>query len=81
MEAIEGIGVLPNFVKVCLVKDEEELVLIIEPLNGVGCSFGEIPDVAIIELLYLIPSKLVHSRDEDGAGIHKSPFCLLGSQC
>jgi hypothetical protein len=41
-----------------------------------GCSLGEIPDVAIVKNLFLIASKLVNSRDENRSVINNAPFSL-----
>ena len=34
----------------------------------------DLPDVAVVELLYLVPAKLVDGRDEDRAAVYKPPF-------
>lgn len=41
-----------------------------------GCSLGEVPDVAIVKNLFLIAAKLVNSRDEDRSVIDNAPFSL-----
>ncbi len=64
----------PDFVKVCLVKHQEKLVLILEALDGVRNTFWKVPDVAKVQLLDLVPAVLVHGRDEDGAGVDDAPF-------
>lgn len=69
-----GGGVSPDLVEVRIVKHQEELVLVLEALHGMCHALGEIPDVAEVELLDLIPAELIDGRDEDGSGVDKSPF-------
>ena len=66
----------PNFVEVGLVKDQKIFILLIQTLDGVSSSLGEVPDIAVVELLNLIPAELIHSADEDPACIDESPFGL-----
>jgi len=34
----------------------------------------DLPDVTVVELLYLVPAKLVDRRDQDGAAVYEAPF-------
>lgn len=65
---------LPNLVEVRVVKNQEELVLILQPLNGVGNTLGEVPNVAKVERLDLVSAELVHDGNTDGAGVDKAPL-------
>lgn len=67
---------LPGLVKVRLVKDQEIFVLFTETLDGMRSALGEVPNIAIVELLDLIPAELIHSGDQDGAIVDDSPFSL-----
>lgn len=42
-----------------------------------SCTFGEVPDVTVVEDFFLISPKLINGRDEDGAVVHNAPFGLL----
>lgn len=39
-----------------------------------GSTLGEVPDVAVVELLDLISAEFVDGRDEDRAAVDKAPF-------
>lgn len=67
---------LPNLVKVRIIEDKEVLILILESLNGMRDTLGEVPDVAVVECLYLVPPQLVDGRDEDGTRVDEPPFRL-----
>lgn len=41
-----------------------------------GCAFGEVPDVTVVEDFFLISSKFINGRDEDGAVVHNAPLGL-----
>lgn len=70
---------LPGLVKVTLIKDQEELVVIVKPVDSVGNTLGEVPNVTVAELLDLVDAILINSRDNHSACIHEAPFGL--SQC
>lgn len=42
-----------------------------------SCTFGEVPDVTVVEDFFLISPEFINSRDEDGAVVHNAPFGLL----
>lgn len=70
---------LPNLVKVGIVKDQEVLVLIGETLDGVGSSLGEVPDITIVENLFLVAAILINGRNKNRALINNTPFGLFVS--
>lgn len=66
----------PRGIKVGVVKHQEKLVLVLETLDRVGGTLGEVPDVAVVEGLELGGALLVNDGDEDGSGVDKAPFGL-----
>jgi hypothetical protein len=66
-----------NFVKVSLVKDQEILILIRETLDGVGGSLWEVPDVPVVENLFLVSAVLINGRDKNRPVVYEAPFGLL----
>jgi hypothetical protein len=66
----------PDFIKVAIVKDKKILILVIEPLNCVCLTLGEVPDVTKLEHVNLIFPILVHRGNQDAALVHKTPFSL-----
>lgn len=67
---------LPNLVEISLIKDEEKLVFVGQTLDGMRDALGEIPNVAVVERLALVPAILVDGRDDDASGIDNTPFSL-----
>lgn len=67
---------LPDSVKITIVEDQEKFILILQALNSVGGSLGEVPDITDVESVDLVLAILVHSRDNNFPGVHESPFSL-----
>jgi hypothetical protein len=67
---------LPDLVKVGVVKDQEVLVLIGKTLDGMGSSLREVPDIAIVENLFLVPTILINGRNKNGSLVDNTPFGL-----
>lgn len=66
----------PDSVKITIVEDQKELVLVIQSLNSMGGPLGEVPDITDVEGVDLVLTVLVYSRDDDPPSVHKSPFSL-----
>jgi hypothetical protein len=77
---VEGLGKakggVPDFFKVAVVEDEEVLVLVAQALDVVRDALGEVPDVALFELLGCPAAVLVDSGEEEGAFVDEAPFSL-----
>lgn len=67
---------IPDLVKVTLVKDQEELVLVLETLDGVGEALGEVPDVTVLEGVDLVGAVLVDGGELDASLVDDSPLGL-----
>ena len=67
---------LPGRVKVSIVEHEKILVLIFDTLNGVRNSLGEVPDVAVTQLLSLVDAVFINGRHDDFARVDDTPFRL-----
>lgn len=68
---------LPDLLKVTIVKDKEIFVLVIQALDVVGNTLGEVPDITSIQDLGCPAAILVNSRQEKGAFIDETPFSLF----
>lgn len=71
--------VLPSFIEVSIVKDQEVLVLIIQALDGMCGTFGEVPNITNVESVDLVFTILINGRDDYSSGVYKAPFSLLKS--
>jgi hypothetical protein len=63
-------------IKVAFVKGKQVLVLVIETLDGVSLSLGEVPDVTDVEGRDLVASLIINSANQDGAIVDNAPFSL-----
>lgn len=73
----EGVGSVvhsPDFLKVTVVESEEVLVLIVQSLDVVGNTLGEIPDVTGLELLGGKATVLVNAAEKKRAVVDETPF-------
>jgi hypothetical protein len=69
----------PDFVEIAIVKGQKVLVFVIEAVDGVCLAFGEIPNVAVAQLVHLVLAVLVHRRHEDATCIDEAPLRLAPS--
>lgn len=67
---------LPDGFEITIIEDQQEFIVVFQPLHGVGGALGEVPDISDLELGDLILAVLVDSRDKDGSGVNVSPFSL-----
>lgn len=67
---------IPNLVKVGVVKDQQEFILFVKPLNGMRDTLGEVPNVAVPQLCDLIDAVLVDSGQLDAPVINDTPLSL-----
>jgi hypothetical protein len=68
---------LPDGIKVPVIKDEQELVCVLESLHRVRRALREVPHVAHLELGDLKLPVLVDGRDDDRACVQVAPFGLF----
>lgn len=66
-------------VKVAIVENEKVLVLILQALNRVSDTLGEVPDIADFESINFILAIFIDGRYNDRAGIDEAPFSLYES--
>ena len=59
-----------------IVESNEGLILIIETLDGVCRSLGEVPDIALLERVDGVVSVLVDSGNQHSAGVDVTPLSL-----
>lgn len=59
-----------------IVESDEGLVLMIETLDSVRRSLGEVPDIALLERIDSIVSVLVDSGNQHSAGVDVTPLSL-----
>lgn len=64
----------PRRVRVGAVKDQQELVLLAHPLDGVRHAPREVPDVAEPQRLGLVAAVLVDCRHQHAAVVHEPPL-------
>lgn len=74
-------GDLPRPIKITVVKHQEVLVLVGDPLDRVGHTLGEVPDVAVVERVHLVDAVLVDCRDDHLASVDKAPLGLEQVNC
>lgn len=67
---------LPDLLKVTVIKGQEVLVLLIQSLNVVRNTLGEVPDVTGIKLLGREAAVLVDSAEKKRSIVDKTPFGL-----
>jgi hypothetical protein len=65
---------LPLRIKVTIVKCKQELILIVEPLNGVADTLGKVPNIANSQFSKLKLAVLVDSRDHEPASVDEPPL-------
>lgn len=73
---MSGYRNIPNLFKVTVIKGKKVFVLIFQPLDIVGHTLGEVPDVPRVELLGGEATVLVDATQEKGSIIDKPPFSL-----
>ena len=49
----------PGLFERSVVKDQEEFVLLLQALDGVSSTLGEVPDITVVESLYLMTAELI----------------------
>lgn len=59
-----------------IVESDEGLVLIIETLDSVCTSLGEVPDIALLERIDGVVSVLIDSGNQHATGIDVTPLSL-----
>lgn len=62
--------------KLTIVESDESLILIIETLESVGRSLGEVPDISLLESIDSVVSVLIDSGNNETAGIDVTPLGL-----
>ena len=65
-----------QFVEISVVEGEEVLVLVVQTLDRVRLAFGEVPDVAWLELGDLVVAVGIYGGDCDSASVDEAPFGL-----
>lgn len=65
----------PRRLEIPIIKDKKILILLCQPLDNMRLTLGEIPGIASIQHLDLIPPILVHSADSHLAVVHVAPLC------
>jgi hypothetical protein len=73
---LRGMGGEVERESLTVVENDEGFVLIIETLDRVCRSLGEVPDIAHIEGIDLVVTVLVNGGDHHAAGIDVGPFSL-----
>ena len=68
---------VPGLVKVSVVKDQKELVVVFQSVDRVGNTLGEVPDVTVFELNVLVAALLIDGADQNASSIHETPFSLV----
>ena len=53
----------PNSIEITIVECQEVFILVLEALDCMRLTFGEVPDVAISEFFNLVLSILIDCRD------------------
>lgn len=59
-----------------IVEGDKGLVLIIETLDGVGRSLGEVPDITLLERIDGVVSVFIDSGNQHPAGVDVTPLSL-----
>lgn len=67
---------LPDFLKVTVIKGQEVLVLLVQSLDVVRNTLGEVPDVTCIKLLGSEAAVFVDSAEKKRSIVDKAPFGL-----
>ena len=66
-----------DLVKIAVVENEKELVFVLEALDRVRNSLGEVPDIAVVEFLCLVYTVFIYGSHQNAALVHNTPFSLL----
>jgi hypothetical protein len=67
---------VPSTVKVCIVKCQQVLVLVIQTLYSVCLALRKVPDIAKSKLSGLMTAVLIYGRHKDSSEKYLAPFSL-----
>ena len=73
--------IIPNLLKVTIVESKEILVLIIQALDVVRDTLGEVPDVSSLEDVGSESPILIYTSEEKRAVVNETPFSLAINSC
>lgn len=67
----------PDLLEIAIIKGKQVLVLVIETLNVVGNTLGEVPDVTGLQHLSREASILINTSEKERSIVNKSPLSLF----
>jgi hypothetical protein len=67
---------IPALLEVAVVKGEEILILIVQALDVVSYSLGEVPDITSLEDIGLESTVLINTGEQEGSIVDESPLGL-----
>lgn len=67
---------IPDLLKVTIVKYKQILILIVQTLDIMSNTLGEVPNVSRFELLSGESAILINSSEKQGSVVDKTPFSL-----
>lgn len=70
-------GHSPDLFKVTIIKSEQIFILIIESLNIVRYTLGEIPNISSLELLSCETTILVNAGEKKASVVDEAPLSLI----
>ena len=67
---------IPDFLKVTVIESKKVFVFVLQTLDIMGNTLGEVPDVSRVELLSGESTVFVNTSEEKRSVVDKAPFSL-----
>lgn len=67
---------LPNLLKVAVIEGQKVFVLIVQTLNIMSDTLGEIPDISLLEFLSKESTIFVDTGEKKRSVVNETPFGL-----